>query len=147
MALFGSEHKHLHQLIIIKFKIKPEVCKVLDREHRKYIGPSKKRHSCNSLRVDLMRPTNPQAVGKIRGYCISVVRCRQNLKTVTSKRQNRDMRRFSVLVFGSCLALSLCSGFSRVSSVPSLTNHSDFANRKENCQKVSETPTYVSFKF
>lgn len=65
------------------------------------------------------------------------ISCRQSLKTVTSSKQNLDiMRRFSVLVFSSCLALSLCSGFS---SFPSQTNHSKLVNRKENCQKVSKT--------
>lgn len=64
--------------------------------------------------------------------------CRRSLKAVAVFEENRwqklEMRRFSALVFSSCLALSLCS----VQSVPSLTTRSDsVVNRTENCQKYT----------
>ena len=49
------------------------------------------------------------------------------------------MRGFSVLVFSSCLALSLCSRVSKFPPVSSQTNQSDIVHRKEDCQKVSNS--------
>ena len=56
---------------------------------------------------------------------------------IESRDQVLEMGRILGLVFSCCVAISLCSGIRRFSSVSSLTNQSDLVNTEKNCQKVS----------